>query len=91
MGVVKPVVHSLDIHPEGKRSTVNPKFVVLGPVGDGVKCFAHVADLKGVAVISSLRCHMARFGGHRFEKQRRSFKLAGVRGLSVGCGGEASQ
>jgi hypothetical protein len=59
MGVVKPVVHSFDIHPEGKRTTVNPKFVALRPIGDGVKYFAHVADLKGVVVISSLRCHMA--------------------------------
>lgn len=91
MGVVKPVVHSFDIHPEGKRATVNPKFVALRPIGDGVKCFAHVADLKGVVVISSLRCHMAPFEVHRFEKQRNSFGLAGVRGLSVGCRGQASE
>lgn len=50
MGVVKPVVHNFDIHPEGKRATVNPKFVVLRPVGDGVKYFAHDTDLKGGAV-----------------------------------------
>ena len=47
MVVVKPVVHSRDINPEGEGATRNQRPVVLRPVGDGVKRLAQDAELKG--------------------------------------------
>jgi hypothetical protein len=46
MVVVEPVVHGVDINPEGKNTTVDQRVVVLNPVSDGLKQRAHDADLK---------------------------------------------
>jgi hypothetical protein len=51
MVVVEPIVHGVDINPEGKSTTMDQRVVVLNPVSDGVKQRAHDADLKGRVVI----------------------------------------
>ena len=51
MVVVKPVVHSRDINPEGEGATRNQRPVVLRPVGDGVKRLD--ANMKGMVMITT--------------------------------------
>ncbi len=70
MVVVEPVVHCIDINPEGEGTTVNQRLVVLRQVGDGVKRRAHDADLKGMVLISSPSPQLVQFKLHRFGKQR---------------------
>ena len=44
MVLLKAVIHGVYITPEGQRARANQRLVVLRPVGNGVKRFAHNAN-----------------------------------------------
>lgn len=53
MVLMKPVFHRFGIDPEGKRTTLNQRLVVLRPIGNSVTRFAHDADVKRDLLIRS--------------------------------------